>query len=339
VRSASRDVEDSVSDAPYRELIALDALGRLSAEYEDLDEVLRLALDRMTEITGLEIAYISLPDEETGQLEVVAHTEWGEDLSCEANGKGLARDLAERVARAAEVLVIDDTWLEPEFSGEATTKPRVRSFAGIPLKSREVVLGVVSVASPRPFRFSSGQLSFLSVLAGQLSWAMESTVLRERLDSFRFRLRERVKELSILYDVSREALVARDIGSFLGFVARRLPAIQHTLVETLKTVEAGALFLLDTATAMLRVASSFGYDADALRAVNLRVGKSMSGMVFESGTPDVWSTPANCASAMSSMTAHNRELVKQAAHGFEFPRSTIGVPHTSLCPTRALNCR
>jgi K+-sensing histidine kinase KdpD len=483
VCSASRGVENSVSGAPYRELIALDALGKLSAECEDLDEVLRLALDKMTQITGLEIAYISLADEESGELKVVAQVERSEDLCCEANGKGLTRELAERVARAAEVLVIDDTWLEPEFSGEATTKPRVRSFAGIPLKSRGMVLGVVSVASPRPFRFSSDQLSFLSVLAGQLSWAVESTVLRERLDSSRFRLRERVKELSILYDVSREALVARDVGSFLTFVARRLPAsmqyqdamvvvfcaadgeeclswsdnldeviaeqlrlvpgegdletrlsdnrvlleyeipkldarwrdlgvesvlavpvtmnheivgsiavyypserwhflgeekdllrgiseqvtqyltrdaierdnqrhvqqvstlfeasknlasvvdieellpaIQHTLVETLKPAEAGVLFLFDKATGMLRIASSFGYEVEVLRAVNLRVGESMSGKVFESGAPGVWSTPAECESAMSNMTAHNRDLVKQASHGFEFPRSTIGVP-------------
>jgi K+-sensing histidine kinase KdpD len=483
VCSATGYAEDSAPGALGRELTALDTLGRLTAESADLDEVLRLALDTTREITGLEIAYVSLYDQEVGELELVACAPSGQGLSQRASRTALGRDLVAQAAHSAEAVVVEDTWEDPQFSDGTGAKPEVRSFAAIPLKSRGNVLGVLSVASPEAFRLSSDHLSYLSVVAGQLSWSIESTLLRERLDSSRFRLRERVKELSILYDISRESLVAENVSSFLSFVAGRLPAsmqyqraiavvycavggrdyvtwsdnvdeamaeeiriipgegtlgrllvergvlleygissldqrwkdcgvesviavpiavdgettgsisvyyvgeswrfleeeshllrgiseqvaqylardafareserhvqevstlfevskalasvvdieemlpaIRLTLVETLRPAEAGVLFLFDKATGMLRVASAFGYEIDALKKINLRMGESMSGAVLESGTPGVWGTLEESTSAMATMSAHNRELYIKASHGLEFPRSAVGVP-------------
>jgi len=483
VCSATGDVEDCGSGASHRELMALDALVKSSAESADLDEVLWLALDRIAEITGLEIAYVSLYDEERRELEVVAHTARDEDPSGKDSWTMLPQDLVGRVARTAEAVLVEDTWVDPRFSDGTAAQPQVRSAASIPLKSRGTVLGVLSVASAQPFRFTPLHQAFLSVLAGQLSWAIESTVLRERLNSSRLHLRERVKELSILYDVSREALVAENVERFLTFVARRLPAsmqhqrakavvfcsagtcdystwsdnvdeaiaerlavvpgegtlgkllvdrgvlleyaisrlddllgecdvksvlavpvfvngetigsiavyyqndrwrfleeeidllrgiseqvaqylardaierenqrhvqevstlfevskalasvvdiegllpaIQHTLMEAVGPAEAGVLLLFDKVTGMLRVASSFGYDVETLHRVSLRTGESISGQVFESGMPGVWSTPDESESAMATMTAHNREFFRQASRGLDFPRSAIGVP-------------
>ena len=481
--STTRAFEERDSGAAYPELRALNALVRLSAEPVDLDEVLSLALDSITEITGLEVACVSLYDEERRELDVVAHVAGDEGPSPVGGWTGLSQDFVGRVARSAEVVLVEDTRAEPVFSDGTAAPPQVRSMACVPLRSRGTFLGVLSVASPQPFRFSSIHQDFLSALAGQLSWAIESSVLRESLNSSRFRLRERVKELSILYDVSREALLAENVGDFLSFVARRLPAsmqyqramaivycgagtreystwsdgveedvaaqlaiipgegvlgkllvdkgalleyeipkldevlgeygvksvlgvpifvdgetvgsiavyyrsdkwrfleeetdllrgiseqvaqylardaierenqrhaqqvstlfevskslasivdteellpaIKATLMEVLGPAEAGVLFGFDTVTGMLRVASSFGYDVETLHKVRLRIGESMSGQVFESGTPCVWSSPAETESAMATMTAHNRALCKQASRGLDFPRSAIGVP-------------
>jgi GAF domain-containing protein len=223
VCSATGYAEDSPLGALGRELTALDTLGRLTAESADLDEVLRLALDTIREITGLEVAYVSLFDQEVGELELVACAPSGQDLCQKASRTALSRDLVAEAVHSGQVVVVEDTWGDPRFSDGAAEQAQVRSFAAVPLKSRGNVLGVLSVGSPEAFRLSSDLLSYLSVVAGQLSWSIESTLLRERLDSSRFRLRERVKELSILYDISRESLVTENVGSFLSFVARRLP--------------------------------------------------------------------------------------------------------------------
>jgi len=215
---------DSVEGSADRDLVALDSVGRLTAECADLRRVLGVSLARTVEATGLEMASVALYEEESGELQTVAHTPPDLDLLVEAHDRRPLKDLVQQVVDTADAVVVDDIHAHPDLPPEEIDRLPVRSFAGLPLRSRGQLLGIFCVGGASPHLFRPHELAFLSVLAGQMSWAVESTVLRERLDSSRFRLRERVKELSILYDVSREALVARGAGDFLNFVARRLPA-------------------------------------------------------------------------------------------------------------------
>lgn len=205
------------------QLTALDAVGALVGEPLDLEDVLSAALDKVSEALDVETAYISLLDDQAGKLNVVSCCGVGEDFVCQVSEIRLGEGLAGRVAEADQPLVVEDTAAEPQLAESALEVDNVRSFAGVPLRSRGSVLGVMGVASRQPRRFSADDLAFLLAVAGQIGVAVENALLHERLSSSQFRLRERVKELSILFDVSREALVASDIDAFLSFVAARLP--------------------------------------------------------------------------------------------------------------------
>jgi signal transduction histidine kinase/putative methionine-R-sulfoxide reductase with GAF domain len=213
------DVKERDVGKTNRELTALEAVGALAGEPVELEKLLSLALDKVSEIMGVELACIQLVDEETGELKPMALGGMGEDYLAQVSGTGLAGGLAQRVAETGQLLVAEDTsWALDLSSAEP------RSHAGVPLKSRGRVLGVISVISPQSHRFTPAHLGFLTAMASQLGGVVENALLHEELSSSQFRLRERVKELSILYDVSREALGAPDVSSFLSLVARRLPA-------------------------------------------------------------------------------------------------------------------
>jgi K+-sensing histidine kinase KdpD len=205
------------------ELAALDVIGRFAGESADLAEILSTALDKVSEILDVEIAYVSLLDQEAGELGPLAFGTACEEISRQASELELGRELAQRVART-EQSVVEEMSVDRQLEGRLAGEPQVRSYAGFPLKSRGRVLGVMSVARRDPPRFTMADLAFLSALAGQLGAVVENSLLHEDLDSSQFRLRERVKELHILYDVSREALLSPDPDAFLAYVARRLPA-------------------------------------------------------------------------------------------------------------------
>jgi signal transduction histidine kinase/uncharacterized protein YigA (DUF484 family) len=461
---------------------ALELVARLTSESADLGETLCLALDNVSEILEVEIAYISLINRETGGLECPAFAPAYQDISRRVSDSELGRKLAERVAQTGQLLA-EDISQDLQLVEGLAEEPQIQSYAGLPLRSRGRVLGVMSVASREPLRFTPEDLGFLSALAGLLGAAIDSSLLHEQLDSSQFRLRERVKELSILYDVSREALLSPDIEDFVTYVARRLPAsmqyqraaavvfceaggreylawsenvdedtarqlrivpgegtlgslladkgvlleyelsrldafwadcdvksvlahaiavngekvgsvgvyyfshkwrflaeekdllrgiaeqiaqylakdtveqesrlraqevatlfevskalasvveprellpaIRDTLVRTLEPADAGTLFLFDKTTGMLTIQSAYGYDVSVLDRISLHVGESMSGTVFQTGTPAVWATPEEAASAMANMTPHSRAHFKQASGGLDHPRSAIGVP-------------
>ncbi len=216
--------EHNVEITTSLELTALNAIGALVGESLDLGQILDMALDKVLEVMDVDVAYVCLVDEEAGKLMVTAHRGGGEDLVRQVSGIKLGEGLAGRVAASGEPLVVEDVSLDPQLATTPLAKERIRGYAGVPLKSRGRVLGVMNVGSCQPQRCTPGHLRFLTTMAGHIGVAVENALLHEQLSSSQFRLRERVKELSILYDVSSEALGAPSINVFLSFVARRLPA-------------------------------------------------------------------------------------------------------------------
>ncbi len=221
--AGTADVKEHDAGISQRELTVLDAVCALAGESLELEEVLSLALDKVSEIVGVGLACIHLVDEETGELKPTALSRAGEDSLGQASVTRMVGGLAQRVTETGHLLVVEDISSAPDRSSPITQE-EPRSYAGVPLKWRGRVLGVISVISPQSHRFAPAHLGFLTTMASQLGGVVENALLREELGSSQFRLRERVKELSILYDVSREALGAPDVNSFLSLVARRLPA-------------------------------------------------------------------------------------------------------------------
>lgn len=206
------------------ELTALNAIATLLGESQDLEGLMSIALDKLLEVMDVEVAYVSLVDGETGRLKIGAYRGVGEDFVNQAGGIELGEGVAGRIAASGEPLVVEDVSADPQLATTLLAKENLRGYAGLPLKSGGRSVGVISVASYRPRRFTTADLGFLTAMAAQIGVAVENSQLCEQLSSSERRLRERVKELSLLYDVSREALVVADIDALLSFVARRLPA-------------------------------------------------------------------------------------------------------------------
>jgi K+-sensing histidine kinase KdpD len=206
------------------ELAALDAIATLVGESQDIQGILNTALDRLLEVMNVEVAYISFVDQEAGQLKVIAHRGVSADFVRWASEIKLDRGLAGSVVESGQTLVVEDVSADSQLASFPLAKEGLRGYAVLPLTSRGEVLGVMNVASYQPRRFTPAELGFLTALASHIGIAVQNALLHEQLDSSEFRLRERAKELGILYDVGRKALELSDISAFLFFVARRLPA-------------------------------------------------------------------------------------------------------------------
>jgi signal transduction histidine kinase len=448
----------------------------------DLQGLLEAALDEALGAVGGELAQVLAPDSSTGDLEVLVRRGAIGSLDA-ASEVSLGRALAQTVMDEVQPLVVENLHSDPRLKQLVAQHRTVHSYVGIPLRAGGSSVGALNVISSEPLRLGSGDVELLSLLGGISGIAIENWGLRDELASSRMRLKERVKEISALYDVSRQALTATDLEAFLIFVARRLPAamrhehasaviwcflgskdylawsenvdrpraerlrlavergtlgeriaageaaveydtteanpleaglgvrsmiavpvmvsagvmgsvcvcypndtwrymeeekqlllgvseqiaqfvardgiaresrqraqevsslfevskalasvveledllpvIGDTLRETLRPAEAGVLLLFDEGTGMLTVQSAFGYDMNPLRKISLQVGESISGKVFELGTPNVWATPAEAATGMANMSEHNRTFFRRASGGVDHPHSAIGVP-------------
>ena len=98
------------------------------------------------------------------------------------------------------------------------------------------------------------------------------------------------------------------------------------LVETFEAADAGVLLLYDPADERLAVRAAHGYDLAKLEQIRIAPGEARCGRVFQTGQPELYSTPEAIAAAMANLAPANGETVTAAMIGPQEPQSAVCVP-------------
>jgi signal transduction histidine kinase len=98
------------------------------------------------------------------------------------------------------------------------------------------------------------------------------------------------------------------------------------LVEAFEAAEAGVLFIYDPADERLVAEAAQGYDLAKLHEIRIAPGEARCGRVFQTGKPELYSTPETIAAAMANMTLANHEIATAAKAGLLEPRSAMCIP-------------
>ena len=98
------------------------------------------------------------------------------------------------------------------------------------------------------------------------------------------------------------------------------------LVETFEAAEAGVLLLYDPADERLAVKAAHGYDLHKLEQIRIAPGEERCGRAFQTGQPELYSTPETIAAATASMTPANRGAVTGVTIGLKESHSAVCMP-------------
>ena len=190
--------------------VAADA-SRLELLYRVAEEVnstleLRDCLDRIVDgaytVFRAEKVSLMLADEETNELRIWAARNVPEDVIAKTRiqpGEGLAG----KVALSGETLVVSDTEDDPRLQRKNKRQYRTGSFAIVPLKHKDDVLGVVNLTNRSDgSAFSQEDLALLQALAHQAAVAIQNSRLIGELNAEKEQLRRRAFESDILCRVS-----------------------------------------------------------------------------------------------------------------------------------------
>jgi signal transduction histidine kinase len=244
-----------------QELSALNAVVSTASQSLDLDEILKATFDKVLETIGGEAGAIYLLDQGNNNLVVKVYRGVSPELVEETIGWD--GGLAGRRLRSGEPIVVEDISKEPELTRIAATGKGLRSYIGVPLKSKDKVLGVINVITSRPRRFAPRDVELLTSVGNQIGVAIENARLYEaaqREVTERKRLEEELrKAYSDLRDSQAKliqseklaatgrlaASVAHEINNPLQGISNYLSAIsqqvaeEHPLHEDLEMVKLG----------------------------------------------------------------------------------------------------
>jgi len=175
----------------------------LSSAWVNLPDLLNLIAKTCVEITGARGCILRLLDPYTGMLSVKAiYGLQREDIT--RPDLKLGEGLAGWVAENGEPILAEDVSKDVRFL--KTLRFTARSILCVPIKSRDYVMGTLSLLDKDPLTgrqsFSKDDLNLLSGLASHAFMAIEHARYYERMEELASDNWLRLKELSILYHIN-----------------------------------------------------------------------------------------------------------------------------------------
>ena len=295
-------------------LRALQDIGAALGSTLDLNELLILVLDRVSQLMEADRSTLYLLDEETGQLwSKVAQGEDIHEIRLE-----LGEGIAGWVAKHGRPLNIKDAYQDPRFDAEwdRRTGYRTRSILCVPMKNQHGrSIGVVQVLNKASGPFTTEDEGLLGALASQAAVSIENSKLflsvvgkNVELLETKEQLERKVRELDVLFEIAQVSASATELDELLeGVLGRAMRAID---------AEAASILLADEDTGQLRFRAAVGGEPEAVRRVKVQPGQGICGWVAQHGRPQV-------VNDVSVDPRHSREISEVVNY---HPRSVLCVP-------------
>jgi len=272
---------------------AVRQLGKVLGATLDLDRLLVVLLEKVTDLLDAERATIYLVTDDGASLESKIAQGGAIATIRLKTGEGIAG----WVAQSGATVNIPDAYADPRFnqSVDKSSGFRTRSILCMPMPDHKGrTIGVVQVLNKRLGPFDADDEALLATVAAHAGIAIENSKLylnvlgkNVALLSTQDQLRQRIAELDLLFEIEREASAAIDLDGLLARLLSR--AIQ------LVSVEAGSILLREKSSGELFFRTAQGQGAESLQRVKLPAGEGIVGWVALHKEPLLVNDPAHDA--------------------------------------------
>ncbi len=194
----------------HHQLLALSHISGAISGLQDLDTILRIALDSVLELINGDIGGILLLDKQTETL----YYRVQRGLSAKYADQmriSLGEGIAGRVAQSGQSILLEDISEDPRTARpDLVSAEGLRGFVGVPLKTKDKVIGVMNVASHEAGRFGADDMSLLNSIGDYLGAAIEQERLYQRVARGRERYRALLQHALTAQEEERKR-IAREL--------------------------------------------------------------------------------------------------------------------------------
>ncbi|HAX75880.1 MAG TPA: hypothetical protein DCY88_08590 [Cyanobacteria bacterium UBA11372] len=177
----------------YRETTLLYHISEKITASLELKEVVKLILNEASKLIEATSGSVMLLDAKTGKLEFLSSI--GKEYNPKANLK-LGKGIIGNVVSTGVGEIVNDVLSDPRF---IVSSAPIRSLICVPLKSKDRVIGAITMSNSAPITYTARELKLLTMLASQAASAIENAIFHEeklqesRRDALLFRLANQIR--------------------------------------------------------------------------------------------------------------------------------------------------
>ncbi|MEJ2253867.1 MAG: GAF domain-containing protein [Nitrospirota bacterium] len=201
-----------------KELTLFHTFAGILSEHSRTEDILEALIKHMPPIMGVEAGWVHLVEQKTGKLTLRAEMGTDRALLGESEVLRPGECLAGKALSLDNPLVVGNASQDPRLCRAGQSMTGIESLAAVPIRSKGVTWGVLTVASRKPEYFSREDLGLLTVIAGQLGVAIENARLIEQL-------REKMREIELINELSGTVNSSLSIGTVFRIMVSEIRKI------------------------------------------------------------------------------------------------------------------
>ena len=185
-----------------------------------LNDVLESVYARIRDVWQPPVFFIALYDRDSDSLDFVIYVDRGQRLAPFRYRLAEQSGLSAWIVRNRQPILIRD-WLAENPNAPAAgiqLGDVTRSWLGVPLLAGDQMVGVMSVQDYAPGVYGEAHRRFLSTIASEVATAIENAQLYQET-------RQRLRELTVLFDTSAALSVTLDVTLVLQVIAGQVTGI------------------------------------------------------------------------------------------------------------------
>jgi signal transduction histidine kinase len=276
--------EKSLRQEAVARMRSFNAMCSIVAKSLELEQVLSETLDKVLEVTDLEVGLMYVLDPQTDELMLCAHRGLAEDSVRELDRLRLGEGFCGRVAQSGESVVLENASQDPRLMRPAARREGLKSQIIVPLTSKGRVQGVMALGSCKRRRFPPADLQLITTFGKQIGVGVENARLHQDVER-QLQIQQRLNE------------VAEKVTSELE-LDRILPKVLQ-IAEELTAADCGFIALLDPAAKRLSYPYLHNLPQD-LKNVTVSEGEGVAGQVMATVSPVTISDYQNYPNAVSA---------------------------------------
>lgn len=299
-----------VTEDRAAELAILNNVGEAMTQSLDLDTVIRLVGDKVREAFGTEVSEILLHDSESGLIHVpYAYFRQYRVIDPFPFGIGVASKIIETGRPLVFQTLAKGREIGAYFPNEGD---RTASYIGVPIKSGEKTLGVISVQSYLENAFDENDVRLLQTVASNMGVAIANARLFNETQRLLRVTEARAAELGAISTVSQALIAESELESTIQLIGDQMQEIFDADIVYVA--------LLDPETKLIHFPYQFG---EAFNTLTL--GEGLTSKIIETGHPLLINQDVAERGAQIGATPVGKDALSYLGVPIKTAQGTLGV--------------